>query len=120
MVNLNTKKATGYNTLPAKVIVLAAPVIATPLANIVNNSIQQCTFPTACKDAEVVPTHKKNNQLLRENHRHVSILTSLSKVIETSINNPLTTFTNIILGDSISAYRKGYSCQYALLMFVEE
>ncbi len=54
------------------------------------------------------------------NHRPVTILTSLSMVIEISINNPLTTFTNIILDDRISAYRKGYSCQYALLKFVEE
>ncbi len=60
------------------------------------------------------------NQLLRENHRPVSILTSLSTVNEISINNPLTTLTNIILDDKISAYRKGYSCQNALLKFVEE
>ncbi len=85
------------------VITLVAPIIATPLANIVNNSIQQCKCPTACKTAEVVPIHEKNDQLLRENHRTVSILTSLSKVIEISINNPLTTFTNIILDDRISA-----------------
>ena len=95
MQNLNTKKATGYDKLPAKVIALAAPVIATPLANIVNNSIQQCKFPTACTAADVVPIHKKNDQLLRGNHRPVSKLTSLSKVMEISINNPLTTFTNI-------------------------
>ncbi len=120
MQNLNTKKTTGYDKLPAKVIALAAPVIATPLANIVKNSIHQCKCPTACKAAEVVPIHKKNDQLLRENHRPVSILTSLSKVIEISVNNPLTIFTNIILDDRISAYQKGYSFQYALLKFVEE
>ncbi len=120
MQTLNTKKATGYDKLPAMVITLAAPVIATPLANKVNNSIQQFKFPTACKAAEVVPIHKKNDQLLRENHRPVSILTSLPKVIEISVNTPLTTFTNIILDDRISGYRKGYSCQYALLKFVEE
>ncbi len=118
--NLNTNKATGYDKLLAKVIALAAPAIATPLANIVNISIQQCKFPTACKVAEVVPIHKKNDQLLRENHRPVGIMTSLSKVIEISINNPLTTFTNIILDYRFPAYGKGYSCQYALLKFVEE
>ncbi len=52
----------------------------TILANIVN-SIQQYKFPTASKAAEVIPIHKTNDQLLRENHRPVSILTSLSKVI---------------------------------------
>ncbi len=58
---------------------------------------------------------------MRGNHRPVSILTSLSTVIEISINNPLTTtFTNIILDDWMFAYRKGYRCQYALLKFEEE
>ncbi len=89
--------------MPVKVIKLVAAVTATPLANIVNNSIQQCRFQT-CKAAEFVPIHNQNDQLLRENHRPVSILTNLSKVIEISVNNPLTTFTNIILDDRISAY----------------
>ncbi len=62
---LNTKSATGYDKLPAKIITLAATVIATPLANIVNNSIQQCKFPTTCKATEVVPIHIKNDQHLR-------------------------------------------------------
>ncbi len=119
MQNLNTKKVTDFDKLPANVIALAVPVNATPLANIVNNSIEQCKFPTAFKTAEIVPIHKKKDQLLRENHRPVSIPTNLSKVIEISINNTLT-YTNIILDDRISAYRKGYSCQYALLNFVEE
>ncbi len=54
MKNLNTKTAIGYDTLPAK---LASSDIATPLANILSNSIQQCKLPTACKAPEVLPIH---------------------------------------------------------------
>ena len=120
LCNLNPKKATGYDTLPPRIIKAAAPVLATPLSSIINSTIDQCHFPTQAKAAEVSPIHKKDDQLLRENHRPVSILTCLSKVFEKCINNPLTAFTNAVLNDNISAYRKGHSCQYALLKFVEE
>ena len=119
LCRLNPKKATGYDTLP-KLIKAAAPVLAMPLSSILNSTIDQSSFITQAKAAEVSPLHKKDDQLLRENHRPVSILTCLSKVVEKCINNPFTTFTNAVLNYNISAYRKGHSCQYALRKFVEE
>ncbi len=42
---------------------VAASAISEPLSSIVNNSFDQCKFPTKAKFAEVGPIHKKNSQL---------------------------------------------------------
>ncbi len=58
---LNTKKATGCDGFPPKLIEAAASAISTPLSSIVNNSFDQCKFATKAKFAEVGPIHKKNS-----------------------------------------------------------
>ena len=42
---LDVKKASGYDNLPAKLIVIAADYISKPLCYIFNLSFTQCMFP---------------------------------------------------------------------------
>ncbi len=49
------------------------------------------------------------------NYRPVSILTGISKIIEKCMNIQMHPFQNEVLLPFISAYRKGYSCQYSLM-----
>ena len=58
-----------------------------PFANLINISLSQSVFPDAMKCAEVSPIFKKDDNLLKGNFRPVSILTSLSKIYETVLNN---------------------------------
>ena len=60
-----------------------------PFANLINISLSQSVFPDAMKCAEVSPIFKKDDNLLKWNFRPVSILTSLSKIYETVLNNQL-------------------------------
>jgi len=117
---LNTKKATGYDKIPAKLVKTAAPVISAPLSGIINDSFKQSKFPSQAKVAEVGPIYKKDSELDKNNYRPVSVLTCLSKVVETCINNQLKEFCKTVLSALISAYRKGYSCQYSLIKLCEE
>ncbi len=61
---LNPAKATGYDKIPPKVLKIAAPVIANPIASIINNSIRTAKFPLDCKHAEIGPIQKKDEFLL--------------------------------------------------------
>ncbi len=46
-------------------------------------------FPASLKRAEITPIHKKNDAMLKENYRAVSVLPALSKVLEDVFVNRL-------------------------------
>ena len=118
--HLDPHKATGYDKIPPKLLKIAAPAITNPITSIVNASIQTSKFPSECKKAEVGPVHKKDELLFKKNYRPVSILTSISKVLEKCFNTQMNDFNKQVLSNLISAYRAGYSCQSSLIKLCEE
>ena len=78
--NINPRKATGYDNIPGKLIKIAHQELSIPLCNLINKSMKLRCFPGIMKSAEVAPLYKKDNNLKRDNYRHVSILTVISKL----------------------------------------
>ena len=72
------------------------------------------------KYAELNPIYKKSDNMYKGNYRPVSVLTTLSKVYESVMNEQLLKYFLEILHDLLSAYRKGYSCQTLLLKCIED
>ena len=64
--------------------------------------------------------HKKDDVSRKENFRPVSILTSLSKIVEGIMCDQLMSFLETRLLPFLCAYRPGYSCNNMLLKLVEE
>ena len=62
---------------------------------------------------------KKDDNLNKTNFRPVSVLTGISKLYESVVNDQLFEFFCTLFNDLISAYRKGYSCQSLLLKCVD-
>ena len=93
-------------------------------------SLKIKTFHTLCsaypyvpeqfKCAKVVPLHKKDDVLRKDNFRRVSILTTLSKIVEGIMCDQLMSFPETRLSPFVCAYRPGYSCNNMLLKCVEE
>jgi hypothetical protein len=54
---------------------------------------------------------KKNSTLLKGNNRPVSILPTISKNFERTIDEQLVTFFDLHFNIYLSAFRSGYSCQ---------
>jgi hypothetical protein len=117
--NLDPKKATGFDGLSPRILKLAAQAVSTPISSIINTSISTSQFPEHCKKAEIGPVHKKDSLLSKKNYRPVSVLTGISKVMEKCLNDQLMSFCDDVLSPFISAYRKGYSSQYALIQLCE-
>ena len=113
MQSLDTKKATGPDRIPAKLIKPAAGPLSHQLTKVFNQCVDNNEFPSDAKLADVVPVHKKNDNLNIMNYRPVSILSSMSKVLEKLILRQMTPFLRKILDPRIAAYRQGYSCQEA-------
>ena len=65
------------------------------------------------------PSYKKDDNLKKNNFRPISVLTGISKLYESVVNDQLLEFFNKLFNDLISAYRKGYSCQSLLLKCID-
>lgn len=116
---LNSKKATGYDKIPARFVKAASPAIVPILTDLINTSIDQGVFPNSLKKAEVTPVYKKADKLNKGNYRPVSILPVLSKIFEKVIEKQISTLFQNIFSPNLSAFRKGYSCQDVLLALIE-
>ena len=117
---LNSKKATGFDHIPAKLLKVSADIIAPSLTAQINNNIVTSCFPTELKTEQVIPVYKKKDPLDKANYWPVSILPALSKIFERILADQLTEFFNDIFSPSLSAFRKGISCQSILLKMTED
>ena len=123
MKQLDTSKATGIDTIPARLIKLSADVTHKHFTKIMNRSIKLNTFPNQMQVGKITPIYKGgkgSSRLNKKDHRLVSVLPGFSKVFERWILDQMLEHVNLILSDKISAYRKGFSSQHVLLKLTEE
>ena len=102
---------------------MSKDVIKRPLTEAIKSSIETKKFPKLMKYGKITPLYKFPKEGSRQNkadYRPVTVLTVFSKIEERYIFNSLTNFTDSILSDKISAYRKGYSTQHVILKLTEE
>ena len=87
---LNSKKATGIDTISPKLIKVAVDFLAPLLTKSINSSIEHNIFPALAKTILVVPLDKgKLNKNDISNFRPVNILNKFAKVCERIIKNQL-------------------------------
>ncbi|CAB4019270.1 Hypothetical predicted protein [Paramuricea clavata] len=80
---LNPKKATGSDGIPAWVLKRYCEELAPIVHDIICASIKECEYPTAYKHALVIPVPKVNPPRDIENDfRQISILPQMAKVLE--------------------------------------
>ena len=83
-----------------------ANILAKPISVLCNLSISQGVFPNACKVAKIKPIFKKGTKTDPSNYRPISLLPSISKIIESVIHDQ----TNAILSDEdiLYNYQSGF------------
>ena len=87
------------------------------IADIINTSICEGVFPSQLKSAKVVPVHKGGSKVDIENYRPISLLSAFSKIYEKVMYTRVYDFLsqNCILNENQFGFRKGRSCEQALL-----
>ena len=79
---LKTKSSCGYDELSTKLLKYIRASISTILTTIINQSLFTGIFPEKLKIAKVLPLYKKGDDHMFDNYRPISLLPSISKVIE--------------------------------------
>lgn len=118
--SFNSRKSCGHDMLHPKLLRLSALIIALPASKIINSSIISCCYPVRWKMDQVTPLFKKEDELYKKNYRQVTVLPILNNIYERVLSDQLSVHFKDILSDSISAYRKNYSCETTLLRLTED
>ena len=78
------RASSGYDNISNKLLKLLKDEISEPLCDLFNASLEQCVFPSNMKLSEVdlIPLHKGKSCDAPENYRLISLLVTISKVLE--------------------------------------
>ena len=117
---LKSKKAIPYLNIPIKQLKELVYVVSGPLKDIWNNEIVgKRKFPSELKLADVSPIFKGLEGIHKENYRPVSVLPVVSKIFERIMDAQTNTYLEKYLSPYLCGYRKGFSCQHALIVMIE-
>lgn len=118
---LHQHKATGHDKIPPKFLRDSAASLAPIIAHIINLSIKQGHVPQDFKLAKVTPLHKKGSKLDPGNYRPISILSSISKIMEKIVYEQVTKYLeeNRLIYEFQSGFRSSHSTDTCLLYLTD-
>ncbi len=79
--------AAGYDEVSPEMLKLTAEYISIPLTHIINLCFRQGYFPDKLKIAKVIPVFKSGDKGDVNKYRPISVLPSLSKILEKKEKN---------------------------------
>ena len=111
----------GFDSINIKIIKASTTVLSPIIKQIINQSFEEGIFPEELKTARLIPLFKSGNRKLPENYRPISILPSISKIIERIVYNQLfdhLTFCKILINEQFG-FRPNRSPQKAILKLLD-
>ena len=120
--NLKPKNSSGYDDISNKLLKTLHPVIIHPFTEIINRSLQEGIFPDDMKRADTVPRYKAKERYYMTNYRPISLLLTLSKILEKIVYKRTVKFldSNNIIYNSQYGFRKKHSCTDAVMELCTE
>ena len=86
----STKKTSGV--IPTEIVNLVNKEICKDLAHRINESIKKNQFPNELKASDITLRKRIERKLNKEIYRHVSVVPTISKIVERVLFNQLTNF----------------------------
>jgi hypothetical protein len=107
----------GIDEVNTEMFQMVKEHIAPPISHIFNLSIEQGRFPESAKIALLVPIHKKGDTREVSNYRPISLLTTLSKILEKLMKARLVDFLERfrILSENQFGFRNGKNTEGAIM-----
>jgi len=119
---LKSSKSTGYDGVSVNLLKRIIYYIVEPLTHMFNLSISSGVCPNSLKIAKVIPIYKKDDSALVSNYRPISLLPSISKILEKIVHKRLYNFlnSNNLLIPNQYGFRKSHSTDYALIKLYDK
>lgn len=116
LMGLKSESAPGCDKITTKFLKLAKFSVVPIICHVVNLCFDQGTFPVALKEAIITPVHKGGDKTDVNNYRPISVLNSISKILEKLINTRLISYFDKfnILSDSQYGFRREKSTEDAV------
>ena len=86
---MDPKTSNDINGISTKLIKSLKHEISTPLTHLFNLSIRTGKFPSKLKISKTIPVHKSGSCTSCDNYRPISLLSSISKILEKFVANQL-------------------------------
>ena len=120
--SLKPKHSSGYDDISNKLIKELHPVILKPLTEVINRSLQVGTFPDDMKRSDTIPLYKTKEKYYTTNYRPISLLLTLSKILEKVVYKRTVKFLdkNELIYNSQYGFREKHSCVNAVMELTTE
>ena len=96
---MNENKASQKSDIPITIIHENADIFADFLADSVNGTSKTYNFPNCLKPVKITPLHKKWRKDNKENYERLSILPTLSKILERILFKQMPVYVDKFLSD---------------------
>jgi hypothetical protein len=119
---LRNRKAPGIDGISNRTLKKLTDTGVEYLTNILNACLEQQYFPDSWKNADIILLPKPGKNLkLPQNHRPISLLPTMSKILERAIKSRLqiTIDEKKLIPDEQHGFRKGHSTNHQLLRTTE-
>jgi hypothetical protein len=121
LCSLNHGKSTGLDRISPRFLKDGANILTTPIAHIVNLSIRTGSVPDDLKVARVTPLYKKKSKVEVGNYRPVSVLSTVSKILEKSVYTQVESYltSNKLIYEYQSGFRRKISTNTCLVYLTD-
>ena len=121
ILTFDSNKSTGPNSIPIYILKAFNNFFSSILCKIINLVFETGIFPDLCKLAKVIPINKKDDALLCENYRPISLLSIFSKIFEKLIYGRMYKFLDVnnLIYNRRFGFRTNYSTEHALISLTE-
>jgi hypothetical protein len=119
ITSLKSKKSSGHDNLSSSFLKDIAGQISTPVCVLINKSLELGIVPESMKIAKVMPIYKAKEHDIFSNYRPISLLPTISKILERVLHKRVYNFlnTNNVFYPSQYGFRKKHSTLNAVTEF---
>lgn len=117
-----SSRAKGHDGINIDILGLCCPFLIPHITHIVNYCLEHSLFPEVWKKAIVTPLPKISSPSELKHLRSISILPTMSKILERVMEQQIRDFLNKhgVISSAQSGFRPGYSCATALCSVTDD
>ena len=113
---LPSKSSSGHDNISNILLKEIIDPLANVLVDVFNKSMVTGIFPSVMKLAEIVPLYKSKERYLENNYRPISLLMTISKILEKIMYTRVYSFLQDTgqIYDNQYGFRANHSCEHAV------